>query len=117
MDEGSTNSLFLYSVETGEKHRLTSAPANSGGDWGPAVSPDGHTLAFSRWAGSSDLYLLDLSADFKPRGEPKRLGKTRKIRTMGRHVGVLTVSPDGRTILYTQLDETGSDLMLVDNFR
>ena len=29
----------------------------------------------------------------------------------------LTVSPDSRTILYTQLDETGSDLMLVENFR
>ena len=44
-------------------------------------------------------------------------GKTSKIRTMERPVGELTVSPDSRTILYTQLDETGSDLMLVENFR
>jgi hypothetical protein len=29
----------------------------------------------------------------------------------------ITVSPDGRTILYTQLDDAGSDLMLVVNFR
>jgi Tol biopolymer transport system component len=29
----------------------------------------------------------------------------------------LTVSPDRRSFLYTQLDETGSDLMLVENFR
>ena len=28
-----------------------------------------------------------------------------------------TVSPDGRSLLYTQVDEGGSDLMLVDNFR
>jgi hypothetical protein len=29
----------------------------------------------------------------------------------------LTVSPDGQWILYTQADEAGSDLMLVENFR
>jgi len=29
----------------------------------------------------------------------------------------LTVSPDGRFLLYTQLDQAGSDLMLVENFR
>jgi Tol biopolymer transport system component len=29
----------------------------------------------------------------------------------------LSVSPDGRWILYTQLDQSGSDLMLLDNFR
>jgi Tol biopolymer transport system component len=29
----------------------------------------------------------------------------------------LSVSPDGRWILYTQVDQAGSDLILVDNFR
>jgi hypothetical protein len=29
----------------------------------------------------------------------------------------IAVSPDGRTILYPQSDESGSVLMLVDNFR
>ena len=29
----------------------------------------------------------------------------------------LAVSPDGRWILYTQLDQSGSDIMLVENFR
>jgi Tol biopolymer transport system component len=48
-------------------------------------------------------------------------GKTRKIRTMERPANApanaITVSPDGRTILYVQLDEEASDLMLVENFR
>jgi Tol biopolymer transport system component len=45
-------------------------------------------------------------------------GKTRKILTiesaLDQHIAI---SPDGRTILYTQIDEGGSDLMLVENFR
>jgi hypothetical protein len=36
---------------------------------------------------------------------------------MERHTDDMTVSPDGWTILYTQLDEEASDLMLVENFR
>ncbi len=31
--------------------------------------------------------------------------------------GALTVSPDGQRLLYSQIDQSGSDLMLVENFR
>jgi len=44
-------------------------------------------------------------------------GKTRRILTFERPVGGVDVSRDGRTILYEQSDEAGSDLMLVENFR
>jgi Tol biopolymer transport system component len=36
---------------------------------------------------------------------------------LGKTVPGLTASPDGRTVLYTRLDSSVDDLMLVDNFR
>jgi Tol biopolymer transport system component len=45
-------------------------------------------------------------------------GKISKILTIERNVYYrIAVSPDERTILYGQYDQTGSDLMLVENFR
>jgi len=66
--------LFLLSIETHEKRKLTSPPAISGGDFFPAVSPDGRRLAFCRLAayGNSDLYIVDLSQDFRPVSEPRQ---------------------------------------------
>ena len=67
--------LFVVSVETGEKRRLTSPPAGSIGDGAPAVSPDGRSLIFSRAEGLtvSDFYRLPLTADLRAAGEPQRL--------------------------------------------
>jgi eukaryotic-like serine/threonine-protein kinase len=68
-------SLFLLSIETGEKRRLTSPPAKSIGDTDPAFSPDGRTLAFIRTAAFAvgDVYLLTLSDGLEAVGEVKRL--------------------------------------------
>ena len=43
-------SLFVISIETGQKTRLTSPPEPSIGDGWPAVSPDGRTVAFARYS-------------------------------------------------------------------
>jgi Tol biopolymer transport system component len=70
-----TDGLAMMSIESGETHSLTSPPMKSQIDFSPAVSPDGHTIAFSRLTSAlaSDIYLLDLDEDLKPKGEPRRL--------------------------------------------
>jgi serine/threonine protein kinase len=67
--------LFLLSIETGQKRRLTSPPGKSIGDTDPAFSPDGHTVAFIRTAALfvGDVHLMSLSNGFEAVGEVKRL--------------------------------------------
>jgi eukaryotic-like serine/threonine-protein kinase len=69
-------SLYLFSVETGEKRKLTNPPAavGEGGDTAPAFSPNGRILAFARiHAPVSDVWLLSLGEGYAPSGEPERV--------------------------------------------
>jgi Tol biopolymer transport system component len=76
---GNPTAIYLYSVEGGEKRRLTSPPAGTPGDTNGVISPDGRKLAFIRVAVNtvgwmaSDIYCLSLGADYSPQGEPERL--------------------------------------------
>jgi Tol biopolymer transport system component/predicted Ser/Thr protein kinase len=67
--------LFLLSVESGAKRRLTSPAEKVFIDSQPAFSPDGRTLAFIRQSVAStlDMYVLPLSENVHSLGEPKRL--------------------------------------------
>ncbi len=62
--------IFLISIETGERRRLTSPPPAGGGDRNPAFSPDGSEIAFVRWSEGprNVIYIKDLDG-----GEAKRL--------------------------------------------
>ena len=68
-------SLFLLSIETGERTRLTAPKGPMVGDRSPSFSSDGKLLAFSRTIAiqSNDIYVLPLTAGHLPVGEPKPL--------------------------------------------
>ena len=101
--------LFLLSVESGEKRRLTSPPDKRFVDSEPAFSPDGRTLAFIREVavGARDIYLLTLSEDFQPIGEPKRL--TFENRLIFRPVW----TSDGREIIFSSGPYRGPNLFRI----
>jgi len=76
----SPRSIFLLDIETREKRKLTTPPADWVGDGMSAFSPDGRTLAFARTRGGypSDIYVLALSENGEPRGEPRPITKDNK---------------------------------------
>lgn len=84
--------LYLISVETGEKRKLTSPPATEVGDRDPALSADGRFLAFTRSpaAVTSDIYMLPLAG-----GEPTRL------TFINQPIRGLAWSQDDRSIVFS----------------
>ena len=92
-----TFALFLISVETSEKRKLTNPAATLTGDMTPSFSPDGRTLAFSRRSFSTDeadLYLVDLAPGYRPSGEPRKAA----LGTLYNYGSAWTA--DGREIVF-----------------
>jgi eukaryotic-like serine/threonine-protein kinase len=95
LDKGSQQepfSIFLLSIETGEKRKLTSPPAGILGDSAPAFSPDGKSLAFVRAvsAGVFDIYIIPVAG-----GEPRR------VTFDNTQVKSLAWTSSGREIVFT----------------
>jgi len=90
-------SLFLVSVETGERRKLTSPPPHFVGDQYAAFSPDGRTIALVRSTNEhvSDLYLLELSDSLTLKGELTR------ISFENFYIGNPAWTPDGRAIVFS----------------
>jgi serine/threonine protein kinase len=76
--EAQPGGLFLLSVATGDRRRLTTLPDGAVADIVPAFSPDGHTMTFAREIeqNSADVYLLTVGRDWNPVGEPRRITKS-----------------------------------------
>jgi Tol biopolymer transport system component len=91
------NALFRLAVATGEKQLLISPSSGSLGDTGPAVSPDGKTLAFSRrlsWS-VSELCLLPLAPDLMPAGDVRRVSTGSSWNTSP------AWTPDGDALIFS----------------
>jgi Tol biopolymer transport system component/serine/threonine protein kinase len=71
---GGPDRIYALDVDTGEQHPLSS-PKTGEYDKSPALSPDGHFLAFIRDANqfNSSVKVLQLSADFRPLGPEQQL--------------------------------------------
>ena len=93
---------------SGESMVNAMPPLNSDGfEWWPFES----SIYFYAYKdGNAEIDLLDL-----------RTSRVRRISTLDKPpapwVGGLSVSPDGKWLLYSRIDEVASDLMLVENFR
>ena len=87
--------LFAYRVADGATHELL-APEGQAFAWGPAVSPDGRSLAFVRMTSNSvsELFTLELDQDFRAAGDPE------PVTAGGGSVSSPMWSADGREILY-----------------
>ena len=80
---------------------------------------EGGIYYFDRPSGQGGVYYID-----QPSGETRlqyfdfaNRRSTMVARNLGNAFIGLTASPDGRTILYTRVDSSVDDLMLVENFR
>jgi Tol biopolymer transport system component len=100
----SATSVWKVPVEGGEETQVLkslSFYANM------AIVRDGIYFVPTRGAKDSSIQFLNFAT-----------GKIKTIATLEKVPGVgLTVSPDGRWMLYAQIDQQGRDLMLVENFR
>ena len=85
-------SIYMVSLETGEKRQVTSPEAEMYGDAAPAFSPDGGTLAFVRL---SDYSIGDLYVTPRDGGTPTRLTNDRTG-----HFG-LTWIADGKELVFS----------------
>lgn len=68
-------SIFLITLHSGQKRRLTTPVPTTTGDWAPAFSPDGRSLAYVHNTGSSrssQLYSLPVDRSGIPVGQPRQ---------------------------------------------
>lgn len=90
--------LFRISTRNGEAEQITSSsPGQFAGDMSPAISPDGRRLAFTRSTSPAwrDIFVVPLSKDNLPAGEPVRLTEAKA------DIDYVAWAPDGRSLVFS----------------
>jgi Tol biopolymer transport system component/DNA-binding winged helix-turn-helix (wHTH) protein len=106
--DGLQSSMFMISVADGKRRRISWPPAGTRGDFSPAVSRSGDSVAFTRFVDSesNDIFLQSLSASPPPGDGPLRLTDLRMrverlTWTSGDHEIVFSGRANqGKTLLY-----------------
>ena len=67
--------IYVVSIDSGRRQKLTSAPPTALGDFSAVFSPDGFRIAFSRSTVVlvNEIYVVSLSTGMKIKEEPRRL--------------------------------------------
>ncbi len=88
--------IVRISVESGERNPITSPPSGISGDLGPAVSPDGSSLAFVRaLAATGDLFIVSLTGATVANSQP------RQVTFDGAPFTITPAwTPDGRELIF-----------------
>ncbi len=91
-DDGVSGFIGIFSIESGQARQLTFPPKSAPGDDGPALSPDGNTVAFFRSidAATSDIYTVPIAG-----GQPRRI-----TSVLDRGAGLCWTS-DGKAVVFS----------------
>jgi Tol biopolymer transport system component len=94
-EEGQPSALSVVAVNGGTAARITSPAKETPGDFSPAISPDGATVAFVRRANTgdreaADVWVCDLSG-----------GNAHALTYDGHAIRGIAWMPDGRELVYS----------------
>jgi Tol biopolymer transport system component len=100
-EPGKPSALWMVAVDSGEARQITHPASGTPGDFSPAVSPDGTSVAFVRGDDSDDredrsVYLHDLST-----------GALRRLTFDDHPIRGIAWTPDGRELVYASDRGTG----------
>jgi len=119
----SPDGQYVYFVRITEgKSRLWRMRPDGGGESMVDAMPALRSSGYEWWPVESGIYFYpDTGAKTELDFLDIRSSRIRRIYTFDKPpapwLGGLSVSPDGKWLLYSRIDEAASDLMLVENFR
>jgi Tol biopolymer transport system component len=112
----SLDGKFIYYIKGFLSGPLWKMPVDGGDEILVLPSVAGHALSF---VNEGIYFIPEAGTDGKSyiRFLNFATGKVKTVAPVSQPDEGLSVSPDGRFLLFTQFDDSGSDLMLVKNFR